>query len=186
MYRPGRVRASSQLQATSTTRTTGTTHGTPRTTMATPRLVLQMSTTTTPAIAITATFSQVTLAGGAASLLARLRLSRVTSSAPARTTATIMTIQLAAGLIAPPSMSDRTLLYSLIVPPEPGAASLMMNSRKPWANRYPARVTTKDGSRSRVTIPPWIVPKTAGKARPTKTASGHGAGLGGESSHSVN
>ena len=65
-----------------------------------------------------------------------------------------MTIQPASGLMAPPSMSDRTLLYSLIVPPEPGAAASMMNSRKPWANSKPASVTTKDGSRSRVMITP--------------------------------
>ena len=88
--------------------------------------------------------------------------------------------------MAPPSMSDRTLLYSLMVPPEPGAAALMMNSRKPWANSKPASVTTKDGSRSRVMITPWTAPKTAGKARPTSTARGHGAGFGGTSSQQVN
>src|SRR6516225_5209866 len=154
MYRPNRVRLSRKLQATTTTRTTRTTHGTPRTAIAMPRLVLPMSTTTTPATAIAANFSQVTLGGGAASLLARLRLSRTTSSAPPSTTAAPMTIQPAAGLMAPPSMSDRTLLYSLMVPPEPGAATLMMYSRKPWPNRYPASVTTKDGNLSQVTSTP--------------------------------
>src|SRR5215470_6238830 len=186
MYRPNRVRPSRKLQATTTTRTTRTTHGTPRTAIATPRLVLPISTTTTPAIAIAATFSQVTLAGGVASPLVRRRLSRTTNSAPASATAAAMTIQPAAGLMAPPSMSDRTLLYSLMVPPEPGAATLMMYSRKPWANSNPASVTTKDGSRSRVTRTPWIAPKAAGKARPARTASGHGAGFGGTSSQQVN
>src|SRR6266568_5734669 len=156
MYRPNRVRPSRKLYATSTTRITSTTHGTPRTTTAIPRLVLPMSTTTTPATAITATFSQVTLTGGAASLLARLRPSRTTNRPPASTTAAAMTIQPAVTLIAPLSMSDTTLLYSLMVPPELGAAVLMMYSRKPWPNRYPASVTTKDGSRSQVTITPWI------------------------------
>src|SRR6185312_5652761 len=65
MYRPNRVRPSRKLQTTSTTSTTSTTHGSPRTATATPRLVLPISTRTTPATTIAPTFSQVTLAGGA-------------------------------------------------------------------------------------------------------------------------
>ncbi len=126
--------------------------------MATPRLVLLMSTTTTPATAIRATLSQVTLAGGAARPPARRRVSRMMNRAPARTTRTIMTIQLAAGLSAPPSMSDSTLLYSRIVPPPFGAAASMTNSRMPRPASWPARVTTKDGSRSRVMSRPWAKP----------------------------
>ena len=123
MYRPNRVRPSRKLQATSTTRTTSTTHGTPRTGDERRRgWCCRSSTTTTPATAIATIFSQVTLAGGAASPLARLRLSRTMNSAPASTTAAAMTIQLASGLRLPPSMSDRTLLYSRMVPPPLGAA----------------------------------------------------------------
>ena len=102
MYRPNRVRPSRKLQATTTTRTTSTTHGTPRTTVRpTPRSVLPTSTTTTPAIAIATIFSMVTLSGGAVRLLARLRLSRTRNSAPASATAAAMTIQLASGLREP-------------------------------------------------------------------------------------
>ena len=60
-----------------------------------------MSTTTTPATAIAAIFSMVTLSGGAVRLLARLRLSRTRNSAAASATATIMTIQPASGLREP-------------------------------------------------------------------------------------
>src|ERR1022692_566781 len=64
-YRPNLVRFSRTVQATSRTRMTRTTQGTPLTTEnPTPRLVLPIRTTTTPAIAITATFRMVTLTGG--------------------------------------------------------------------------------------------------------------------------
>ena len=97
-----------------------------------------------------------------------------------------MTIQLASGLRAPPSMSDRTLLYSRMLPPPLGAADCMTSSSKPSASSWPASVTTKDGSRSRVTITPSSPLNIAGTARPTSTASGHGAGFGGSSSQHVN
>src|SRR5260370_200292 len=103
-----------------------------------------------------APYPRVRRRGGAAALVARRGPARTTTSPPASPPGAAMTTQPAVTLIAPLSMSDRTLLYSLMVPPEPGAASLMMNSRKPWPNRYPASVTTKDGSRSQVTITPWI------------------------------
>ena len=100
---------------------TRTTQGTPSTTEnPTPRLVLPIRTTTTPAIAITATFRMVTLTGGAASLCTRRRASRSTMNTANSTTAAIMTIQPASGLMAPPSMSFSTLLLSRIVPPESG------------------------------------------------------------------
>jgi len=150
------VSSSRSTAIVSTTRITSTTHGTPRTATAMPRLVLPISTTATPATAITATFRTVTLAGGAASLLARLRPSRTTNSAPATTTATAMTIQPTAGLMAPFSMSDRTPLYRRTVPPPLGAAWSMMYSSRPSPASCPASVTTNDGSRSRVMITPWI------------------------------
>ena len=109
-------------------------------------------------MAIAATLSQVTLGGGAASPPARRRLSRVTSSAPPSTTAAAITIQPASGLMAPPSMSLRTLLYSRMVPPDPGAAVLMTSSSMPRPASWPASVTTKEGSRSQVMITPWIRP----------------------------
>ena len=72
------------VQTTSRTSTTSTTQGTPSTTEnPTPRLVLPISTTTTPATAISAIFRKVTLAGGAARLLARRRASRITMYTPA-------------------------------------------------------------------------------------------------------
>ena len=67
----------------------------------TPRLVLPTSTTTTPAIAIAAIFSTVTLSGGAVRLLARRRLSRTRNSAPASDDGRRMTIQPASGLREP-------------------------------------------------------------------------------------
>ena len=148
--------------------------------------MLPISTTTTPATAIAATLSQVTLGGGAARPPARRRLSRVSIRAPPSTTAAAVTIQPVSGLMAPFSMSFRTLLYSRMVPPEPGAAVLMRDSRMPRPASWPASVTTKDGSRSQVMITPSTRPKSAGKARPTSTASGHGAGSGGTSSQQVN
>ena len=93
-----------------------------------------MSTTTTPATAIAAIFSRVTLSGGAVRLLARLRLSRTRNITLASTTATAVTIQLASGLRAPPSMSDRTLLYSRMLPPPLGAADCMTSSSRPSAS----------------------------------------------------
>ena len=100
----------------------------------------------------------MTLAGGAARPLARRRVSRTTNSVPASATATIMTIQPASGLMLPDSMSDRTLLYSRIVPPELGAAWFMMASSRPSPASRPASVTTNDGSRSRVMMMPWMAP----------------------------
>ena len=97
-----------------------------------------------------------------------------------------MTIQLASGLRAPPSILDRTLLNSRMLPPPEGAAEFMTSSSKPNASSWPASVTTKDGRRSRVTITPSSPLKIAGTARPTSTASGHGAGFGGSSSQHVN
>src|ERR1019366_6279636 len=171
MYRPNRVRPSRKLQATSTTRTTTTTHGTPRTTVRpTPRSVLPISTTTTPATAITTIFSTVTLSGGAVRLLARLRVSRTRNIAAASATAAAMTIQLASGLRAPFSMSYRTPGYSRMLPPPLGAAESMTSSSKPSAASWPASVTTKDGRRSRVTIRPSSPLKSAGTARPTSDA----------------
>ena len=98
-----------------------------------------MSTTTTPATAITATFSTVTLAGGAARLLARLRLSRATMYTPASATAATMTIQPAIGLMAPYSMSFRMLLFSRMVPPEPGAAALIGPQQQSLAQQQPGQ-----------------------------------------------
>lgn len=141
--------------------------------------MLPISTRTTPATAIAPTLSQVTLTGGAASPLDRLRVSRTRNRPPASITATPMMIQPTAGLMAPPSMSISTLLYSRMVPPPLGAAASMTVSSRPSAASWPASVTTKDGSRSRVMITPSTAPNSAGKARPTSTASGHGAGPGG-------
>src|SRR5579859_1138702 len=173
------------LQATSTTSTTSTTQGTPRTATRKPRFVFPTNTTATPATTITATFSTVTLAGGAARLLARLRLSRITMYTPASATAAAMTIQPAAGLTLPFSMSFSTLLVSRMVPPEPGAALLMTYNSSPWPISRPASVTTKDGSLSRVMITPWSAPYAVVNASPASTATHHGTGLDSDSSHSV-
>ena len=140
----------------------------------TPRFWLQISTTITPATAISAIFKKVTLAGGAARLLARRRASRVSMYAPASTTAAIMTIQLAARLMVPPSMASRTVLSSRIVPPAPGAAMSMIASSRPNPPRYPASVTTKDGSLSLVMMTPSSPAKAALNASPVTTASHRG------------
>src|ERR1700733_1699073 len=62
--RPNRVRLSRNDQANRTPRTISTTHGTPRTGLSTPRLVLHTATMTRPAAAAAPTLAAVRLAGG--------------------------------------------------------------------------------------------------------------------------
>ena len=81
--------------SSSTPSTISTTHGTPLIGTSVPRLVLQISTSTTPAAAAPAIFSSVTLAGGATRPLVRRRDSCSHRSHAEEADDRIMTIQLA-------------------------------------------------------------------------------------------
>ncbi len=83
-------------------------------------------------------------------------------------------IQPAAGLMLPPSISEMMLLLSRIVPPEPGAAMSIRASSRPNPPRYPASVTTKDGSLSLVMMTPSSPANAALNASPATTASHRG------------
>ena len=78
---------------------------------------------------------------------------------PASATTAIITIQLAAGLSAPFSMSLMTLLCSRITPPTPifPVASIRKSST-PDSPRNPASVTTNEGNRSQVMMNPCSAP----------------------------
>src|ERR1051326_1744064 len=85
----------------------GTTQGTPASVPLTARLMLQMATTTMPAIAMSAILARVRLGGGATRPSLRRRASLNHIRAPRAATTTAMPIQLTVG-----SMEAAIRLYS--------------------------------------------------------------------------
>src|SRR3954447_7491705 len=81
-YRPNLVRPSRNVHATSTPSTRKTTYGTPWIGEFTPRSVLQMRTTTTPATRTPTILRMVRLTGGATRPLLRRRDSRTHARVP--------------------------------------------------------------------------------------------------------
>ncbi len=97
--------------------TKGMTQGTPWTGVSTPRLRLQIQTSTMPATATAPTVSSVTLSGGALRPWARRREVRTTDTTAYSPTATISTIQPATGVMLPLTRSSMVLLETLMTPP---------------------------------------------------------------------
>ena len=134
-----------------------------------PRLVLQISTTTTPASSTAAIFTSTRLAGGTTRPRARRReyCSHVLNpKAPA--TASI-TIQLAASVRLPLAMSLMTVTLMGRAPPLPRISSIT-----PCRPSRPARVTTNEGRPSLVMIVPCTAPMAAQVSKPTMMAAHHG------------